>query len=53
MSLRLSPRRDLGLYRSLLEIVLVWLLMPREISGHGVVSEQALYIWQRVRGADG
>jgi hypothetical protein len=39
MSLKLFRRKDLGLYRSLLGIVSVWLLMPRERSGHGVVSE--------------
>jgi hypothetical protein len=39
MSLKLFRRKDLGLYRSLLGIVSVWLLMPRERSGHGVLSE--------------
>jgi hypothetical protein len=39
MSLKLFRRKDLGLFRSLLGIVSVWLLMPRERSGHGVLSE--------------
>jgi len=39
MSLKLFRRKDLGLYKSLLEIVSVWLSTPRERSGHGVVSE--------------
>jgi len=39
MSLKLFRRKGLGLYRSLLEIVSVWLLTPRGRSGHGDLSE--------------
>ena len=39
MSLRLYRRKDLGLFKSLPEIVSVWPSMPRERSEHGEVSE--------------
>ena len=39
MSFKPCRRKDLGLCRLLLEIVSVWLLMPRERLGHGDLSE--------------